>query len=85
MATKAKKSARKKTTRTTPRRSGAKKTTMRASAKKRPAAKTTRRKSTVARVKAVATEVVHQAQVAMAAGVETLRDLGGNLADRVKA
>jgi hypothetical protein len=83
MATKAKKSARKKTRMTT-RRAGAKKT-MRASAKKRPAAKTTRRKSAVARVKAVATEVVHQAQVAVASGVETLRDLGGNLVDRVKA
>ena len=84
MATKAKKSARKKARMTT-RRAGAKKTTMRAAAKKRPAAKMTRRKSAVARVKAVATEVVHQAQVAVASGVETLRDLGGNLVDRVKA
>jgi hypothetical protein len=37
----------------------------------------------VARVKRVTGEVVAQAQTAISAGVETIRDLGENLAERV--
>jgi hypothetical protein len=52
-------------------------------AKSRPA-KRSSRQSPVARVRRVTREVVQQAQVAVAAGVETLRDLGGNLVDRMR-
>jgi len=38
----------------------------------------------VARVKRVTREVVQQATVAVSSGVETLRDLGENLVDRVR-
>ena len=83
MATKMKKSARKKAApkrramsrKAAPRRAAAKK-----SAPKKAAAP--RRKSPVARVKRVTREVVQQAGVAMAAGVETLKDLGGQLVER---
>jgi hypothetical protein len=97
MATKAKKgSARKKAARSMKRRSASSKTrksTMRAGARKgaarksaaRKSAGATSRKSAVNRVKRVTREVVQQASVAMAAGVETLRDLGENLVDRVRA
>ena len=40
--------------------------------------------SPVARVRRVTREVVQQATVAVAAGVETLKDLGGNLVDRMR-
>jgi hypothetical protein len=94
MATKAKKaSARKKAGRSKSRpakRSAgtSRKTTMRASARKSTSSRSATangRKSPVARVKAVATEVAQQATVAVAAGVETLKDLGGQLVDRVRA
>ena len=87
MATKMKKSARKKTARPAKRRVVAKKKpAMRASARKTSVAKAARpRRSTVERVKRVTREVVQQASVAMAAGVETLKDLGENLVDRVRA
>lgn len=88
MATKAKKaSARKKTARSTSRaaKRGAatkrRKPTMRAGARKA----VSTRKSPVARVKSVTREVVQQATVAVTAGVETLKDLGGQLVDRVRA
>jgi hypothetical protein len=44
-----------------------------------------RKQSPVARVKRVTREVVQQASVAVSAGVETLKDLGGNLVDRVRS
>jgi hypothetical protein len=43
------------------------------------------KQSPVARVKRVTREVVQQATVAVTAGVETLKGLGGNLVDRVRA
>lgn len=49
------------------------------------ARKNTTRSARVARVKRVAQEVVHQAQGAVAAGVETLKDLSENLMDRVRS
>ena len=55
---------------------------------KRPAKRAARRSTTqsrVNRVKRVTREVVHQAGVAMSAGVESLKDIGGNLVDRVRA
>lgn len=52
---------------------------------KRRSAPTKRRsQSPVARVKRVTREVVQQATVAVTAGVETLRDIGGNLVERVR-
>ena len=58
----------------------------RGSVRKGSARKTSARKSSPrgARVKRVAQEVVQQAQVAVAAGVETLKDFGENLMDRVR-
>ncbi len=53
-----------------------------ASLKRRP---TVRKQSPVARVKRVSREVVQQATVAVSAGVETLRDLGESLVNRVRA
>jgi hypothetical protein len=64
----------------TTRKSAARKT----SARKTSAGKTTTRRAQVARVKRVAKEVVQQAQTAVVAGVETLRDLGENLMERVR-
>jgi hypothetical protein len=69
------------------------------SARKRPAAKSRKRtaakrrsaspkrskQSPVARVKRVTREVVQQASTAVSAGVETLRDLGENIVDRVRS
>lgn len=56
----------------------------RGKARKPAARKSTARRAPVARVKRVAREVVAQAQVAVAAGVESLKDLGENLMDRVR-
>ena len=71
------------------RRAGARKASARkASARKNSARKrsaTPARKSTVSRVKRVTREVVQQATGAVSAGVETLRDLGEQLVDRVRA
>lgn len=63
-------------------RAGAKK-----SASRRGAASQSRSttRSPVARVKRVTREVVQQATTAVSSGVETLRDLGGNLVDRVRS
>jgi hypothetical protein len=44
-----------------------------------------KRRGTVARVKRVTQEVVQQAAVAVTSGIDTLRDLGGNLLDRVRS
>jgi hypothetical protein len=44
-----------------------------------------RKRSPVARVKRVTREVVQQATVAVSSGVETLKDLGGNLVERVRS
>jgi len=95
MATKARKSSVKKSARTAKKRGSARKRSMRASARKGASKKrgsaTQRRsparavKQSVARVKRVTREVVHQASVAVSAGVETLKDLGGNLVDRVRS
>lgn len=100
MATKAKKaSARKKTARSTrgTKRSAStksRKTTMRAGSRKsttmragtrKTGSSSNGRKSAAARVKRVTREVVQQATVAVAAGVETLKDLGEQLVDRVRA
>jgi hypothetical protein len=94
MATKRKSSARKKSARKGMKgrsarkrggkRAGARKAASKSkgSAKRRSTAKR-RRQSPVARVKRVTREVVQQAQVAVTAGVETLKDLGENLAERV--
>jgi hypothetical protein len=51
--------------------------------RRRSAAKKNRRQSAVARVKRVTREVVAQASTAVSAGVETIKDLGENLAERV--
>lgn len=59
-------------------------TARKASARKAPARKSAKRPARAARVKRVAREVVQQAQVAVAAGVETLKDLGENLMERVR-
>lgn len=56
----------------------------RGSARKSAPRKKAARRSPVARVKRVTREVVEQAQVAVAAGVETLKDLGENLMERVR-
>ena len=97
MATKARKSAaKKKSARSARKRGATSKRSMRASArksatKKRSAAPKRRsparakKQSTVSRVKRVTREVVQQATVAVAAGVESLRDMGGNLVDRVRS
>jgi hypothetical protein len=90
MATKMKKSsARKKAApkrRSAARKSASRKPAMRkAAAKKSTRSAAPRRKSPVARVKSVTREVVQQATVAVAAGVETLKDLGGSLVDRVRS
>jgi hypothetical protein len=47
------------------------------------AAKTITPDGTIARVKRVAQKVAHQAQTAVVEGVETLRDLGGSIVERV--
>jgi hypothetical protein len=53
-----------------------------ATTRRRPAARS--KQSPVARVKRVTREVVQQATVAVTAGVETLKDVGGGLVDRVR-
>ena len=93
MATKARKSARKKTTRTA-KKSAARKPKMRSAAKRKSSArKATAKRSRlagvakrlpVARVKRVTREVVQQATVAVSAGVDTLKDFGENLVNRVR-
>ena len=65
-------------------RGGRKMAAKRGSARKSAPRKKTARRSPVARVKRVTREVVEQAQTAMAAGVETLKDFGENLMDRVR-
>jgi hypothetical protein len=52
--------------------------------RRRSSAKRGGRQAAVARVKRVTQEVVQQATVAVQAGVETLKDFGGNLVDRVR-
>ena len=59
-------------------------TARKSAGKKTSARKTTTKRAPVARVKRVAQEVVQQAQTAVVAGVETLRDLGENLIERVR-
>jgi hypothetical protein len=93
MATKARKSARKKTTRSA-KKSTARKPKMRSAAKrkspKRAApAKRSRlagvaKRLPVARVKRVTREVVEQATGAVSAGMDTLKDFGENLVNRVR-
>src|SRR5207237_7881346 len=56
----------------------------RAMAKSRPAKRRTGA-ATVARVRRVTREVVEQATGGVAAGVETLKDLGENLVDRMRS
>jgi hypothetical protein len=88
MAAKARKSARKKTARSAKKRAGARKSATRKMAsparKSAPRKAASRKPSRVARVKRVTQEVVQQATVAVSAGVETLKDFGGNLMDRVR-
>lgn len=107
MATKAKKRARKKTTRSAGKRgsatraragakrsarksasgrAGARKSAGRAAARRKTSAKKgkARKQSTVARVKRVAREVMQQATGAVTAGVETLKEAGGNLVERAR-
>lgn len=89
MATKARKSARKKAA-SARKRGTAKKARRMASSRQASSGSrrsTSRRtkSSPVARVKRVTREVVHQAAVAVSSGVETLKDFGGNLVDRVRA
>ena len=81
----ARKSAKKSTARKGgARKGGARKATSRSAPKRsRPAAKK-RRQSPVARVKRVAREVAQQASSAMSSGVETLRDFGETIVDRVR-
>jgi hypothetical protein len=88
MARKARRPARKKST-SGKKRGTAKKSRRMASSRKASSASrrsTSRRtkSSPVARVKRVTREVVHQAAVAVSSGVETLKDIGGNLVDRVR-
>ena len=56
----------------------------RSAARKAPARKSTTRRARLERVKRVTQEVVQQAQGAVVAGVESLKDLGENLMDRVR-
>jgi hypothetical protein len=67
-------------------RAGARKSAGRAPARRKASAKKgkARKQSTVARVKRVAREVMQQATGAVTAGVETLKDVGGNLVERAR-
>jgi hypothetical protein len=95
MASKSKRSPAKKSARSAKKRGAARKRGMQASAgrnrskvtasAKRRSAPRARKQSPVARVKRVTREVVQQATVAVSAGVETLKDFGENLVDRVRA
>jgi hypothetical protein len=66
------------------RRSAASKSRRSSAKKARSTPKRGGRQSTVARAKRVTREVVQQATDAVSAGVETLREVGGNLIDRVR-
>jgi len=66
------------------RKTAAKRNTRKMSARKAPARKKATRRGSATRVKRVAREVVQQAQVAVAAGMETLKDFGENLMERVR-
>jgi hypothetical protein len=68
-------------------RGGMKRSSARKSASRRGTASSSRstKRSPVARVKRVTREVVQQATTAVSSGVETLRDLGGNIVDRVRS
>lgn len=57
----------------------------RSTKKARSTPKRSRTQATVARAKRVTREVVQQATDAVSAGVETLREVGGNLMDRVRS
>jgi hypothetical protein len=95
MASKSRRSSAKKSARSAKKRGSARKRGMQAGAKrsrskvaasaKRRSTTRSRKQSPVARVKRVTREVVQQATVAVTAGVETLKDFGGNLVDRVRA
>jgi hypothetical protein len=79
-----KKAVRKSMARKPARKSAARKSARKAASKK-PArrAAPAKRKSPMQRVKSVAQQVAHQAQVAVTGGVEALREIGGNIAERV--
>ena len=72
------------------RKGGMKKSARKGGAKKAGARKASARKrsggrqSAVARVKRVAREVAQQATVAVTSGVDTIREFGGNLVERVR-
>jgi hypothetical protein len=79
-----KSSARKKSAK----RGGAKKSTSRrpakSAARRKPAKRSApKRKSPMQRVTSVAKQVAQQAQAAVVGGVDALREMGGNVADRV--
>jgi hypothetical protein len=54
-----------------------------AATSKKPQARRAGKQSPIARVKRVAKEVAHQAQVAVTGGVEVLKEMGENIVDRV--
>lgn len=80
----ARKSAKASSRRTSASKRGGRKMAAKRGSARKSAPKKTARRSPVARVKRVTREVVEQAQVAVAAGVETLKDLGENLMERVR-
>jgi hypothetical protein len=84
MATRTRTTGRKKMARKKAKGTSAKRVTARRKSAPKAAARPAR-KTQVARVKRVAREVAHQAAVAVTAGVETLKDIGENLMDRVRA
>lgn len=63
---------------------GAKKGRSRSSGSRTASSRKAAGASPVARVKRVTQEVVQQAAVAVTSGMETLRDIGGNIIDRVR-
>lgn len=63
-----------------PARKAARKASAKKAARRRAPAK---RKSPMQRVTSVAKQVAHQAQAAVTGGVEALREISGNIADRV--
>ena len=70
----------------TKRKAASKRGKVAAGARKRGGTRTaTKRRAPAARVKRVAREVVQQATGAVNAGVETLRDIGENIMERVRA
>jgi hypothetical protein len=89
-AKKASRGAKKSSARKKPaKRGGAKKSAPRRPAKsatgRKPAKRSSapKRKSPMQRVRSVAKQVAQQAQAAVVGGVEALREMGGNVADRV--